>query len=188
MGEFWQAASFAHPALRRLIRKRSTRCGARSHSRRPRQTWPAKLSTSQCQSVSTFVKSKGGATWDALYWQLALRSSAQSLLVLRTPKLIVQCQNARRDVGNFTARAIRTLCIVNGHAITNVLKRPRTIVAMKNNVAGPRHQLWMSALVKSRHMQCKRPCPLYPRKRPRKRISAQGHVRFAPKSGHVQYN
>ena len=42
--------------------------------------------------------------------------------------------------------------------------------------------------VKSRHMQCKSPCPLYPRKRPRKRTSANGRVRFAPKSRHVQCN
>ena len=30
----------------------------------------------------------------------------------------------------------------------------------------------------SGHVRCKKACPLYPRQRPRKRISAQGHVRF----------
>src|SRR5215471_10438868 len=35
-------------------------------------------------------------------------------------------------------------------------------------------------------MQCKSACPLYPRKRPRKRTPANGHVCFTPESGHVQ--
>ena len=33
-----------------------------------------------------------------------------------------------------------------------------------------------------------RQCPLCPRKRPRERIPANGHVRFAPESGHVRCN
>src|SRR5262249_22933590 len=40
--------------------------------------------------------------------------------------------------------------------------------------------------VKSGHMQCKRACPLYPHKRPRKRTPAKGHVCFTPESGHVR--
>ena len=40
--------------------------------------------------------------------------------------------------------------------------------------------------VKSRHLRRKKRCPLYPQQRPQKRISAQAHVRFTPKSGHVQ--
>ena len=54
LGRFWQAASFARPALRRLIRKRSTRCGARSHSRRHPRTCPVKPSISPCQYGSIF--------------------------------------------------------------------------------------------------------------------------------------
>src|SRR6516164_9318109 len=42
--------------------------------------------------------------------------------------------------------------------------------------------------VKDRHTQRTSSCPLYPRKRPRKRNSAKGHVRFTPKSGHVRCN
>ena len=37
-------------------------------------------------------------------------------------------------------------------------------------------------------MQCKAPCPLYPRKRPRKRIFANGEVCFTPNSGDVRCN
>ena len=40
--------------------------------------------------------------------------------------------------------------------------------------------------VTSGHLRCKKSCPLYPRQRPRKRISAQGHVGFTPESGHVR--
>src|SRR5262249_23146802 len=40
--------------------------------------------------------------------------------------------------------------------------------------------------VKSRNMQCTNSCPLYPQKRPRKQTSANGHVCFTPKSGHVR--
>ena len=40
----------------------------------------------------------------------------------------------------------------------------------------------------SRHVRCKTSCPLYPRKRPRKRNSAKGHVCFTPESGHVRRN
>ena len=38
--------------------------------------------------------------------------------------------------------------------------------------------------VKSGHMRCNTPCPLYPNS-DRKRIPANGHVRFTPESGHV---
>jgi hypothetical protein len=40
--------------------------------------------------------------------------------------------------------------------------------------------------VKSRHLQCTKPCPLYPQYRPRKRIPAKGRVRFTLESGHVR--
>src|SRR5262245_1316542 len=38
----------------------------------------------------------------------------------------------------------------------------------------------------SGHMQRNRRCPLYTRKRPRKPTPANGHVRFAPESGHEE--
>ena len=66
MGRFWPAASFAPQELRRLIRKRSTRCGARSHSRRHPRTCPEKPSNSQCPFVSTFGKSQGEASLEIL--------------------------------------------------------------------------------------------------------------------------
>src|SRR5262249_40317634 len=40
--------------------------------------------------------------------------------------------------------------------------------------------------VKSRHMRRNKSCPLYSQLRPQKRIFALRHVRFTPKSGHVQ--
>src|SRR5512132_113349 len=46
------------------------------------------------------------------------------------------------------------------------------------------HMLPCPLWVKSRHLRRNKACPLYPRQRPRKRISAQGHVCFTPESGH----
>src|SRR5262249_7131025 len=40
--------------------------------------------------------------------------------------------------------------------------------------------------VKSRHVRCNKPCPLYTQYRPRKRTSAKRHVCFTPESGHVR--
>src|SRR5262245_18900358 len=44
----------------------------------------------------------------------------------------------------------------------------------------------MSALRQKQTCARKRSCLLFPQKRPQKRISAQGHVCFTPKSGRVQ--
>src|SRR5262245_7537076 len=57
------------------------------------------------------------------------------------------------------------------------------VILRSNNV-----QDRMSAWVISRHMRCKKRCPLYPQWRPRKRTSANSHVCFTPESGHVRCN
>ena len=59
---------------------------------------------------------------------------------------------------------------------------PTIAKPLKEGLAELQRPLW----VKSRHVQCKGRCPLHPRKRPRKRTSANSHVGFTPESGHVQ--
>ena len=85
-GRFWQAASFARPELRRLIRKRSTRCGARSHSRRHPRTCPVRPSISPCQYGSIFDRRR---TVKSTTMLSALRSFAQSPRFRPRPKPII---------------------------------------------------------------------------------------------------
>jgi hypothetical protein len=60
--------------------------------------------------------------------------------------------------------------------------RPQNCLVLMVIPLSLRCPLW----VKSRHVHCKKACPLSPQKRPQKRISAQGQVGFTPESGHVQ--
>ena len=55
MARSWRAALPGHRALPRSIRKRSTRCGARSLFRHRRRTCPGKRSILRCPSGSTFA-------------------------------------------------------------------------------------------------------------------------------------
>ena len=50
------------------------------------------------------------------------------------------------------------------------------------------HSVEMSALGQKQTYAVHQPMSALPPKRPRKRISAQGHVCFTPESGHVQCN
>src|SRR5262245_23366658 len=95
-------------------------------------------------------------------------------------------------------RRTRSVCCVWAESGQTTAAPPRIVMNSRRRIASPeakdkasyrlrlahadRCPLW----VISGHVQHKTPCPLYPEQRPRKRTPANGHVRFTPKSGHVQ--
>src|SRR5262249_2747951 len=112
---------------------------------------------------------------------LVSRSSAATLESTPMRRMRSGCC-ARAANGN--AAAEPTTALIKSRRLIAAPDQDRHRIGLGYHTDRGECPLW----VKSRHVRCEKACPLCPQQRPRKRTSANRHVCFTPKSGHVQCN